>query len=336
MLIIFTFLTRFGKCPVCNKRMMGRHCGPLYLSGEDVPRNNRVQCKGNSVSVHSNNENGEKSIPEAKDANGTQSKSTNTMMNAQRSNQSDAQQTSTAVQTEENRISIRNNNENGEKSIPEANDANGIQSKSLNTMMNAQQSKQSDAQQTPPVVQTKENQIPIRNNNENEQNDVSKTSDVNGGKRNTTNVEQSIVQQTPTAVQNKENQDPAHNNSEKNVVQKTSSNTGIKANVQTPIDGQSIAMTNRSVTQNVFRRPPPIRRKTIDYVRNVRIPRDLTEQNPPIAPRRSNRIAASIQHFNYGAVKCVVCKKTFRENIAISFYDGNIVCSFDCYRKANQ
>lgn len=71
------------------------------------------------------------------------------------------------------------------------------------------------------------------------------------------------------------------------------------------------------------------------YDRNVRMGQQPSEENNEMVLRRTTRNSVPVKNFNYGAVKCFVCKKTFREDVSIEYYSGNIVCSFECFRKAN-
>lgn len=77
------------------------------------------------------------------------------------------------------------------------------------------------------------------------------------------------------------------------------------------------------------------RSKSMVYDRNVQIGGKPSEENNGIILRRSTRNSVPVKHFNYGAVKCFVCKKIFREDVSIEYYSGNIVCSFECFNKAN-
>lgn len=72
------------------------------------------------------------------------------------------------------------------------------------------------------------------------------------------------------------------------------------------------------------------------YDKNVRI--NFTSgatQNvsPEILLRRSPRVKIPVAKFNVGELKCFVCKKTFRQDLSIKHYAGNIACSFACFKK---
>lgn len=70
-----------------------------------------------------------------------------------------------------------------------------------------------------------------------------------------------------------------------------------------------------------------------DYDRNVILA--LDDWNPPVhdlAPRRSDRIRRTTQRYNIAEVKCFVCKKKYRQDISMNFFDERIACSFKCLR----
>lgn len=56
---------------------------------------------------------------------------------------------------------------------------------------------------------------------------------------------------------------------------------------------------------------------------------------PAVQTRRSTRKRIPIERFNYGMVKCCVCKKTFHQPMPIAFYVNDLVCSFQCIQKHN-
>lgn len=76
------------------------------------------------------------------------------------------------------------------------------------------------------------------------------------------------------------------------------------------------------------------RSKSVQYGKRVRIAKE-PEPEIDIVLRRSTRISVPVKKFNYGSVKCCVCHKTFHEDIAFDLYNGNIICSFECFKKAN-
>lgn len=72
------------------------------------------------------------------------------------------------------------------------------------------------------------------------------------------------------------------------------------------------------------------------YDRNVRINHDSAAiQNVPAGSllRRSPRVKTPVKLFNVGELKCFVCRKTFRQDLTIEHYTGNIACSFACFKK---
>lgn len=92
------------------------------------------------------------------------------------------------------------------------------------------------------------------------------------------------------------------------------------------------------------------RTRTIPYDRNVCINRPVkrslddsdNEQeqkaNTSMAFQRtsSKRVSVPVKKFNFGEVVCSVCFKRFRDNIAIEFYDGPIICSTECFKEASK
>lgn len=91
------------------------------------------------------------------------------------------------------------------------------------------------------------------------------------------------------------------------------------------------------------------RANTVSYDRNIRINRgtflgpstsrnlDSSSQindmnDSPV--RRSSRIRTQVARYNCGLVKCVVCMKTFRDDVPVEFYVGPVACSFECFKKA--
>lgn len=73
------------------------------------------------------------------------------------------------------------------------------------------------------------------------------------------------------------------------------------------------------------------------YDRNVRIARDEIHQagQEDEFVRKSERISIPVKRYNVGEVECFVCKKKFREDVSIEFYERNIACSFACFRQVN-
>lgn len=74
------------------------------------------------------------------------------------------------------------------------------------------------------------------------------------------------------------------------------------------------------------------RAKSIHIDRNIRLGQ-LKGTNCQVESRRSQRISVPVAHFNYGLVRCCVCKKSFRQDIPIELYAGKIVCSFECAKR---
>lgn len=57
--------------------------------------------------------------------------------------------------------------------------------------------------------------------------------------------------------------------------------------------------------------------------------------DPPTQLRRSNRISVPVHRYNCGIVYCAICRKQFRQDIqAADCYNGAIVCSIKCFKRA--
>lgn len=93
---------------------------------------------------------------------------------------------------------------------------------------------------------------------------------------------------------------------------------------------------NRSKSMNIDRYQPGRRQKRVQSARNIRILRDPDDVvDDVVERRRSKRISIPTKPYNVGTVQCFVCKKRFRQDIAVEYYNENIACSFSCFLKQN-
>lgn len=71
-----------------------------------------------------------------------------------------------------------------------------------------------------------------------------------------------------------------------------------------------------------------------NYDRNVTLASD--DSDPPVQNfawrRQSDRVRNNVQRYNLAEIKCFVCKKKFRVDVPIKFFDGRVACSFKCLR----
>lgn len=75
------------------------------------------------------------------------------------------------------------------------------------------------------------------------------------------------------------------------------------------------------------------RSKTIHVDRGVHLHQIPQVAASHVVIRRSTRIAVPAAPYNYGMVRCTVCKKSYRQDLPIELYGGPIVCSFACMKK---
>lgn len=108
-----------------------------------------------------------------------------------------------------------------------------------------------------------------------------------------------------------------------------SSNTVPRVPMRVPLRG-------RPKSIQIDQIQPGRRQKRANSARNIRIardPGDVVEDNT--TSRRSHRISMPTKPYNVGNVECFICKRSFRQDISLEYYSGNIACSFSCFLKQN-
>lgn len=63
---------------------------------------------------------------------------------------------------------------------------------------------------------------------------------------------------------------------------------------------------------------------------------ELPVHQPKRRRVRTRRVRVPVHRYNCGLIVCSWCDKSFRDDIPVELYDGAVVCSFDCFRKANR
>lgn len=116
--------------------------------------------------------------------------------------------------------------------------------------------------------------------------------------------------------------------------QVTASHASGAVPVAISVPGPRAALCNRSKSMHVDRIQPGRRQRRVQSARNIRIARESGDFPEYLVPRyRLRRVSTPIKPYNIAEVKCFVCKKKFRQDVALEHYAGNFACSFICFRK---
>lgn len=88
-------------------------------------------------------------------------------------------------------------------------------------------------------------------------------------------------------------------------------------------------------TRNQSNVLPARRTRRVNSTLPVRLYQQPTSNDFQAVLRRSTRVRAPVERFNYGTFKCHVCKKTLRQHIPFECFNflGSAVCSFECARQ---